>query len=331
MCGMLSKAKNAGSVAYNIVKSAEFFLVAQSDHLSETYAKHKGRIELIRAVSEIFIDEGKTLNAVKKELLSKYINAEPLERIRIRRDIDFVDSSMRQLGIYNKSLLYLPTHEDVTKQNSETKEISEHWLDKFNELARARNEEWRAELLARGLAAETTNPGTLSPRALWLIGTLEERLFKALGYLINLCSDIGDALVIPKTLSALLHQDFADCPLGPMVGIGTLLYMLDEIGLVADTSKAVIQLKQGKAFSASYLSARYKVTCKKRDFELNDIMFSPTGDSIARLCKRMDNALGRKFFNEWITTLPTVDFAVVNLSEGPTDKQDNNTLNNREN
>jgi Protein of unknown function (DUF2806) len=75
----------------------------------------------------------------------------------------------------------LPPNECTDKPQEEFSQpvISDHWIDKFNQLARSKNEEWRQDLLSRALAAEAANPGSISPRALWLIGTLEEDKFQA--------------------------------------------------------------------------------------------------------------------------------------------------------
>src|SRR5436190_1007516 len=75
-----------------------------------------------------------------------------------------------------------------------------------SELARAHNETWREDLLARALATESASPGSVSPRALWLLGTLEASQFTAFAAILNLASRIDDALIIPSNGSFILRD-----------------------------------------------------------------------------------------------------------------------------
>ena len=56
----------------------------------------------------IIIDEAKSLIEVRKETLKKFVEVQdPGEKIRIRGDIEYIESSMRQLKIGEKALSYL--------------------------------------------------------------------------------------------------------------------------------------------------------------------------------------------------------------------------------
>ncbi|QDT57316.1 hypothetical protein Pan44_53840 [Caulifigura coniformis] len=65
------------------------------------------------------------------------------------------------------------------------REIEQHWVDTFEVHARRRTEPWRSQLLSRALAHEAINPGTISLKALWLIGTMEREVFDYLSAFLN--------------------------------------------------------------------------------------------------------------------------------------------------
>ena len=100
-----------------------------------------------------------TYSEIRKKLFEKYFEAEPEDRLRYRRNIEEAEKEIRKLNIYNRAIEYI-THETQAEeqQSSGDKEetennkppMSPHWMDKFNEFARARNEPWRSELLFQG-------------------------------------------------------------------------------------------------------------------------------------------------------------------------------------
>ena len=179
MTNWLSKTVSSGKTAFNIVKSIGPFLISQSEIVSDSYVKHQAKLASVEIGKELIIDEAKTLNDVRKQLLTKFTESNAEDRIRIKKDIEYIEGNLRQLNIGQKALSYLPPPKDKKTEDQTSPEIIPHWMDKFNELARVRNEPWREELLARALATEASSSGTIMPRALWLIGTLEEHLFHA--------------------------------------------------------------------------------------------------------------------------------------------------------
>jgi len=127
----------------------------------------------VEVLRDLLKSEIETRSAIRRTLLEKFIAAPDEERVRIERDLEYVDGVTRQLNVVAKSLSYGSTGESPPEKTREKpKQVEDHWIDRFNELARKRNEEWRSELLARALAEEAANPGSVSPRALWLIGSM---------------------------------------------------------------------------------------------------------------------------------------------------------------
>ena len=60
------------------------------------------------AGKELLFAEIHTLSEIKKKLLGRFIVADPEERVRVRRDLDEIDASLRQLKIAVQALKYLP-------------------------------------------------------------------------------------------------------------------------------------------------------------------------------------------------------------------------------
>ena len=172
MTNWLSKTVSSGKTAFNIVKSIGPLLISQSEIVSDSYVKHREKLASVEIRKELIIDEAKTLNEVRKQLLTKFTESNAEDRIKIKKDIEYIEGNLRQLNLGQKALSYLPPPKDEQSEDQTSLEITPHWMDKFNELARIRNEPWREELLARALATEASTPGVVTPRALWLIGTL---------------------------------------------------------------------------------------------------------------------------------------------------------------
>ena len=86
--------------------------------------------------------------------LDNYIRAPDVERVRIERDLEYIDGVTRQLTIAAKSLGYGP-REAARTTGVAPKPIEEHWLDIIM-ILRQRNED--GELLARAFAQEAAEP-----------------------------------------------------------------------------------------------------------------------------------------------------------------------------
>jgi len=315
MLKSLAKTVDVGKSAWNIVKSVGPFLVAQSDKASEAFTRHKARITSVEIAKELIVDEAKKLNDVKKQLLEKYAESDFSDKLRIKQNLEFLDASMNQLNIAKKALLYLPKPTKEKENKEPTKEISPHWMDKFNELARARNEQWRQELLARALAREASIPGSVIPRALWLIGTLEEDLFHAFACILDLCSSIGQNLIIPNPkYSKVSEREIPNCVFGDKTVIGNLIFMLENVGVLADPSTTQISFPKDAKILACYFGKRYIIKCRHDELKIRAITTSRIGQSIACFYQRKYNKLGEEIFQSWIESLNKDKFEVKEAS-----------------
>jgi hypothetical protein len=193
---------------------------------------------------------------------------------------------------------------NIIKIENHTEEATQHWIDKFSELARAHNEPWREDLLARALAKESSTPGTVPVRALWLLGTLEEKQFIAFATILDLCSVCEDGLVIPSHLS-FSTRPILGCALEPKdkISIGHLIYRLQDIGLLADTNNSFMEPSKKDQMIAEYGTIKISIDVSKGNFQIRGVMLTSLGESIASFCERKFNPLGKEIFDAWLNSL----------------------------
>ena len=308
----LAKPVDFAKSTLNVIRSVGPFLISQSDKASEALARHQARVGTVEAGKEILLQEIHTYSDIKKKLLERYVDADSEQRIGIRRDLDEIGASLRRLNIGIQSLNYLPTSGDQAPPAAPLPEVSAHWMDKFSELARARNEPWREDLLARTLAQESSTPGTISPRLLWLIGTMEGEPFHAFATILDLSTRMNGHLMIPG-YKAFLEHHVPDCTLGDNVSIGNLLFKLNDIGLIADIATSFRLFRIGDHYIVAYGSTCLTIFCKTNDLRIFGIIPSELGRSLSLLYQPKFNVLGQRIFDAWIESLDTTKFPTESL------------------
>jgi len=275
------------------------FIASQSDIMSDKYQRHIGKLNEIKSLNEMIVSESKIYDNGIEILTNKYMSANSEDRIRIRQDLEYMEGKKRQLSIYLKSLAY-GTDKNKTTNEEPLKPIEGHWIDKFNELARKRNEEWRSDLLARALACEAETPNSVSPRAIWLMGHMEESLFIALSELLNLCVRIlpDNIPLLPNSKIQALDRIISNSS----KTVGNLVFQLADIGIVADhlTSSRQYDVKQG--FIVKYEQTQFIITTKQK-LEIRGILFTPLGDSIAKFFNPTWNSGGISVLNDWVESI----------------------------
>ncbi len=310
MSSWLAPISETTKSALNIVKSIGPLLISQSDGVSESYVRHLSRLASVEAAKELVHREIDIYCKAKELLFQQYVEADELKRIQIKRDIEYIASDIRHLKIVETAINSFPDSPQSSDQvsvdekapASENKTISLHWLDKFSEFSRSMNEDWRADLLSRALATESTTPGSISLRALWLLGTLEDEIFKAFATILDLCSVIDQTLMILETNQDFMKRSIPNCELGEKISISNLLYILGDVGLLAspDTWR---NLPQGYRFPVKYNSHNYYVESSSDSISLGGVIPSPLGLSIASLYQPKYNSLGEEIFLSWINGL----------------------------
>lgn len=290
----LEKIKDGSKAIVNLCRQIGPWVISYCDQLSKLKTAHDLRTTGVKLLEKEMALEIETIAGIKKSKMEQYYSASKEERIFIRRDIDELEKEGRRFQTMLGAVNLLP---EQTTDESE-KEISPHWIDKFNELARARNEDWRQELLSKALALEATKPGSISPRALWLIGTLEEEAFHAYATLLDLSSNIGGGYIIPDE-DKYENTRIPSCPLGKNPKIGNLTFMLSDLGLLGDFSTSVRTFESGKKFIASYDSEKIEAEFLK-DIKIRGAIPTKLGHKVAKLYTPKRNTLGEEIFKSWL-------------------------------
>lgn len=164
------------------------------------------------------------------------------------------------------------------------------WLDRFDELAKKHNEPWRKDLLSRALAQEAKSPGSVSPRALWIIGTIEKPLFDNFAALL----DLSVFEMIPA-------RNAYKIDVGNGRTIGHLTFSLSDVGLIG-ASDSMRGLPRGSHFRITYGSDTYLLEFHK-DYEIGGIIFTKLGHEIASFYEAKPNDIGRKILADWLAAM----------------------------
>ncbi len=302
--GAIAAAAGTGKAVWNTIKAVGPYTVAQWDLASLAYSKHNARLAMVEAGKDFLKQELSNCADVSKELMSDYVAATPKKKLQIQNDLEFINQRTRQISIGILAIGYMPSNADDTEEvkNEVQQEISTHWMDKFNDLARANNEPWREQILARALAAESVNPGSVSPRALWYLGTLEEPIFKAFATILDLCILIGNHLAIPNS-NKYNNRNVPDSLHDKVSTIGGLLYMLNETGFLAESSTGAIVFEEGKRI-ATYGAEHYLLACIPGEtLEVRGILLSGLGQAIVSFCERSPRVLGFEIMKAWFESL----------------------------
>lgn len=315
MANSIAKLTENAKSALRLVKSVGPFLISQSAKASESMAEHQLRLARVESAREFMVTEAKAISDVRANLRARYYEAEPEDRVRLKRDIEESERELRRLHVIYAALEKLPPddpNEPESETNAEEVQISPHWLDKFNEFAKAQNEPWRRDLLASALAIEAKEPGAIGPRALWLIGTLDEYLFQGFASLLDVSTVLAGGYLIPK------HNDFnnrpiPECALGPNKAIGNLIFLLSDLGLFGDVMTSQKQIPEGARVLAQYGHRRVLITTKKK-MVVNGVIPTTLGTAIARLYTPRPNLLGQEIFESWCKRLGETEATTQDLA-----------------
>lgn len=305
MTDNLPSVSRVTTAARGIVKAIGPFVLSQSAKVSEAYAQHQMRLAQVDACKELMLAEVRTLTDVRRKLIEKYYDTPEDERFGIKRDVVDLDREIRRLGVYQRAIEYLPTksEDQITHSQSEKPqgEISPSWQDRFDELARLQNEAWRQDLLSRAMAREAQYPGSISPRALWFIGTVDDHIFHAFASLIDICSVVLGRYMVPNH-TGYYERVIPNCALGDSYRLGNLTFLLSDLGLMGDLLTSSRQISENGVFQVGY-GNKYYILKTKRQLSVSGICLTPLGDSIATLYEPKENALGIEVFDAWVKSI----------------------------
>ena len=284
--------------AWRAVKAMGPLMLSLSSELSKKYADHKFRIDSGKALTEAMGSELRSMAEAKAELTRRYLDADAVGKIEIEANLKYLDEKTRTMDVYVESFKHMK--EDVGSGSSTPGEIEPSWVDRFNDLARKHNEPWRRDLLAKALAQEAETSGSIGTRALWFIGTIEESTFNAFASLLDLCTDIGGTLLVPGPI------EFIDIiPGGPANRtIGHLVFLLEDSGLVGNHLTSRNQFAANSLSIAAY-GKHLEVLRFNERVDVHGLILAQLGAKMALLYSRKANALGEKYYKNWLANLPS--------------------------
>lgn len=301
-----------GAAAWNVVASLGPRALALWPAASKNLLSHQMGKDAIAGWRNALDRENADYAEVEKVLISKVPTASPEERVEIQQKIEFLRGMRCQGNVVAKALAHLATKPDPTPSlqppqtdlpGSETQGavISEHWTDHFNRFARQRNEPWREQLLARALAKESENPGSVSSRLLWILGTLESEKFECLAALFDLATMVNTSPIIPGENVWFDNKPIPGLDL-PKMTLGVVMAALSDTGLIQSIN-IVRNISKDETIKASYDGLIYSITCKDFNDHFSGILFTSLGGSLASLYDQTPNDYGRKLFKDWIENL----------------------------
>lgn len=310
----MGKIGDAGRATWRLLTALGSRVLCLSESASHKYADHQQRGELAKASVDVLRKDAESLIELRTFLAKKLIECnEPVEKLRLQRDLEDIASRLRQSSILERAMghLSLPEGTSGSARESDRAEkvdsdqsalISPHWLDICMDWAKKHNEEWRQNLLARALALEADKPGSIDLRVLWLIGTLDERSFRAFGAFLGVATKVGETYFFPDVGKHASEMFIENEGLGN-VRIGNLSFILSESGLMADTLSSQVVFQLGQTVEASFGDSHVRASIQGKKLEIMGFMTSFLGSSLAKLCTIKGTEFGKQQFEAWVERL----------------------------
>jgi hypothetical protein len=304
-----------------IAKAAIPAALGLSRTASENWAQHQHRLATVEVAKAAMMAEVALLAQLKQRTMEKFFDAGELDRVRLRQDVQEIEREQRRIGVYLNALNQLAAPKDAQPAPEEIGHvpvpeddpINPAWIDRFDKLARLQNEDWRADLLAKALAAQAKNPNAISARGLWFVGTMDEQTFHAFASLIDVSSIVGSSPMVPHGLDY-LNRVVPGSALGPEVTLAEIAFALGDLGLIGDLSSSFRGFRAGATY-AGYGEQRLFLTLPTAGLRAKGLVFTNLGAQIATLYDPKPNELGAEIFNAWLKTLPS-DVGLVDLVSG---------------
>ncbi|MBK8040179.1 MAG: DUF2806 domain-containing protein [Verrucomicrobiaceae bacterium] len=296
---------------------------------SKNLLTHQTHQSAIEGVKQAITLENENFAAVEREILEQIPKAKPEDFLNLQKRLEllrgyrcFTEVIVKSLDYVNMSGNFAFGTPNPSKRNDftgspspakPTSTITEHWMDLFTRVARQRNEPWRSELLARVLAAESENPGSVPTRALWVIGTMEEAVLREYECWLNNCMIINDAPVC-----AWNHVDSFDCVRvkggKERLTIGDLRSRLSEAGLIIHFGELSCRTV-GTGVVARCQKGSVKVTVKQStSLVIPGAWCTRIGAVLSKYHEYKPTKLAQKTFEKWkkhISSVPGISIKII--------------------
>lgn len=296
---------------------------------SELLAAHKGRLDSVEAIKTVFIEEGRVAAQTKSELIKMAAAAtDPVQKQQILLMVSQVDEQIRTIKVGEKSLSYIAESTStallIDKTQSEKEDsvkdektefthlevIQDQWLDTFLNYARMRNEPWREDLLARLLAKELTNPGSMNHQVIWAIGNLTEQLFNRYAAVLDIVvwENDNETFLLPYVESgcSIVDEKIISDVMASDKDYGHLMPALTEAGFFHQTSPVggSVQRRYSKNEKTKFRYGEKSVEgIWADDFIYKALLPTQLGEAVASLYVPKPNHLGESLFYKWVSRL----------------------------
>ena len=277
-----------------------------------------------KRLSKSFRMRWKPVIPLVARLLNAFTTASSEERIEIEQKLEWLDGVTRQLNVSLKALPYAKKEPTLEPDHEQTA-IEDHWIDRFNEVARKRNEKWRMELLARVLAKETSEPGSVSARLLWLIGVLEEEAFVAFSALLNVCvwfASVPDpGPFVPDSQIDAFNQPTEKKIRDHYATVGELHTALADTGLICDMFSSRKTIRRGAEFLIRHGDHGFRIILNT-DICISGVLLSTLGHTLARFHDPIWTASGVQILEGWLASMPPRAVQITPLDPSKLDEAD---------
>jgi hypothetical protein len=293
-------------------------LISLSQEASEKYAEHQMRLAKVEVAKESMLLEVRMYADIKKQLVEEFVKAEQAERLHIRKKIKEIDQEVRKIGVYQQAVNVLETTPQETspqlllENNQQQEDAYTAWIDTFNDYAKKQNEPWRQDLLAKALAKEATHPGSIGQRALWFIGTIDERSFNAFAALLNVSISIAGSYVLPNQ-GEHLEKVVSTAVLGAEMKLGNVIFQINDLGLIGDLMSTQKIFQQEAILPISYGTSHALIQLKQ-ELRISGVILTSLGDTIASMYKPQIDPLGSEIYAKWLETVKATPCTVLHES-----------------
>lgn len=274
---------------YSIIKVTGPFVLSQSKTAMSNYSDYKLDKARLEAISTLLQEEAKNISEDRAKLRDKMINSVGIERARAENDYRMLTQELNKLSTIDKIKNFISDTDEINNTN----EISDAWIDKFNQLASSLNEEWRKQLLAKAFSIELKKPGTMSLVVLNCIASFDELSFRMFGALVNSSIRMSDVNFIPYFRN---EPEFEI--LEKKYRLTTIIFYLEHLNLIKFNNGGYINPRGTQVFLR--YGKRVLIISYPHSQEIPSALqleihsFTMLGNSIAELCKRETNDFGNE-------------------------------------
>ncbi|WP_454877924.1 hypothetical protein [Serratia inhibens] len=283
---------------YNIVKSVGPFILSQSKTAVENYSNFKLNKARLDAISVLLQEEVKHISEDRAKIRDKMINLNGAERVRAQNDYDLMTRELNKLSTVDKIKDFLKDDVEISNDN----EISDGWIEKFNQLASSLNEEWRKKLLAKAFAKELQEPGTINMIVLNSIASFDEESFRAFGSIVNISSRLYEVNCFPEgAMSLEINTN------GSKKKISQIIYELSHLNLINASGGNFINIVNNNKVLIRYgkrvIETQGELNIVPLPLQIHTVFYSTLGNKISDFYDRDITDDGNLCFDMFIDDL----------------------------